>query len=236
MVLLEEKDLIGTAVRIRLTGRRHEHIRKVLKAKTGDELCVGLLGGKIGTGEILSIDDKDVEIDATLTKDPPEPLPLTLVLALPRPVVFKRLLAQITTLGVKKIYLLHTARVEKSYWKSPALGEKAVREQFMLGLEQAKDTILPELKICGSFKKFILDELPGIAKRSRVFVADPGSGAAAPACPGEMSTLVIGPEGGFIPTEIESLARAGCAAINFGKRILRVETAVIASIARLANF
>jgi 16S rRNA U1498 N3-methylase RsmE len=46
-------------------------------------------------------------------------------------------------------------------------------------------------------------------------------------------TLAIGPEGGFIPYEVEKLFGCGFNAVHMGERILNVETAVPALIARL---
>jgi RsmE family RNA methyltransferase len=44
---------------------------------------------------------------------------------------------------------------------------------------------------------------------------------------------VVGPEGGFIPYEIEKLQEVGVKAVTIGSRILRVETAIPALISRL---
>ena len=45
--------------------------------------------------------------------------------------------------------------------------------------------------------------------------------------------MAIGPEGGWIPYEVEKLAAAGLQPVQLGERILRVETAVSALLARL---
>ena len=45
--------------------------------------------------------------------------------------------------------------------------------------------------------------------------------------------LAIGPEGGFIPYEVEKLEEAGFDRIHLGSRILRVETAVTAIVSKL---
>ncbi len=45
--------------------------------------------------------------------------------------------------------------------------------------------------------------------------------------------LVIGPEGGFIDLEVETLAESGFEPFSMGPRILRVETATTALISRL---
>ena len=50
---------------------------------------------------------------------------------------------------------------------------------------------------------------------------------------GRRPTLAIGPEGGFIQKEIDSLTAIGFRAVSFGPRILRVETAVSALIGRM---
>ena len=46
-------------------------------------------------------------------------------------------------------------------------------------------------------------------------------------------TLLVGPEGGWVERELESLRAAGLRGVALGPRVLRVEHAVIALIARL---
>ncbi|MEI6863380.1 MAG: 16S rRNA (uracil(1498)-N(3))-methyltransferase [Candidatus Omnitrophota bacterium] len=235
LILLSEDDLSGSGKCAVITGRRHKHILEILKSTPGDELVVGVIDGNIGKGRIVAINDKSVEIEVILSKEPPHSVPGTLVLAMPRPIVFNRLLGHITALGIKKIILIHSKRVEKSYWKSPVLKEENIRAQLILGLEQAKDTIVPDVSCRMKFKSFVENELPCIVKGTRAFVAHPETKESIPCGLNGAFTLVIGPEGGFLPDEIDALKRAGCRCVSLGGRILRVETAVVAALSRLSS-
>jgi len=232
LILLHKEDFIGST-RVRLLGRRYEHARAVLKVSNGKSLQVGLLGDKTGTGTVLSIDEQALELEVLLQHDPPEPLPVTVILAMPRPKVFKRVLQGMTAMGIKQVILLNTWRVDKSYWQTPALEPATIQEQLILGLEQARDTILPTVNLQQRFKPFVEDTLPAIAANTCALVAHPGSSQPCPVNVSQEVTLAIGPEGGFTTYEIEKLVAAGLTAIHLGNRPLRVETAVPALLGRL---
>lgn len=233
LILISENDFIDASGIVRLTGRRHKHILEILKAKPGHRLCVGLVNGKIGEGRVVKIDGGSLEMQVTLTTAPLDPLPLTLVLALPRPQVIKRVLLCASSLGIKKIVLLNFFRVEKSLWQSSSLQENLVREQLILGLEQAKDTVLPEVVLKKSFKRFADDELPEIIRGSLPLAAHPGSTDTCPRKVTQPVTLVIGPEGGFIDFELKKLISLGFRPIDLGERILRVESVVPYAVGKL---
>ena len=122
--------------------------------------------------------------------------------------------------------------MEKSYWHTPLLEEGAIREQILLGLEQAGDTMLPEVTLCRFFKPFVEDTVPGIIGGRTALLADP---YAADRCPRDITgplTLAIGPEGGFLPHEVDIFKEAGFLPVTMGSRILKTETAVVALIAK----
>jgi len=205
----------------------------VHRASVGDSLCIGKAGGSIGVGKITQLSETVLEMAVQLERQPPPPLPLTLLLALPRPKVLKRVLRSVSALGVKRIVLLNSFRVEKSYWQSPVLSRESLQEELVAGLEQAKDTVLPELLLRPFFKPFVEDELPDLAAGTLPFVAHPAATAHCPRDIQKATTLAVGPEGGFIPYEIEKLVQCGFTPVRTGERILSVETAVPAIIARL---
>lgn len=225
LIILFEEDFIDEN-KVRLTDRRLEHVIDIHKAKVGDSLRVGILNGKIGIGNITILDTNKLEMVVSLTEDSPKPLDLKLILAMPRPKMFKRILQDVTTMGVKEIYIIKTWRVEKSFWGSNVLNEKELFEHMILGLEQGKDTMLPRIYVEKLFKPFVEDKIPNIIKGTKAIVAHPISNKECPLNIDTPVTLAIGPEGGFIPYEIDMLKNQGFDVVTLGKRILRVETAV----------
>lgn len=216
-----------------LTGRRHQHIKTIHQLNLGDRLQAGLVNGLCGEAEIIEQQTDATRIKLNLHRQPPAPLPVTLLLALPRPRMLARSLEHLATLGVKKLVLMQTARVEKSYWQSPELKPEKIHQHLILGLEQAKDTLLPEVIFKQRFKPFVEDELAAIATNSLKLVAHPGNYPACPRALEQQLTLAIGPEGGFVDFEVQLLEAEGFQPVQMGERILRVETAVTALLSRL---
>jgi 16S rRNA (uracil1498-N3)-methyltransferase len=233
LILLFKDDFIENTSRVRLTGRRLRHVLEVHRASVGDDLCVGLVNDRIGTGKVTALDGSVLEMDVSFERLPPQALPVVLILALPRPKALRRVLRSASSMGVKKMVLLNSFRVEKSYWQSPVLGLESIQEQLVLGLEQARDTVLPDVQLRPLFKPFVEDELPGLAKGTLPLVAHPNASSECHRSVNRPVTLIIGPEGGFIPYEIEKIVAAGFTTVHAGERIMNVETAVPALLARL---
>jgi len=234
LILLSDPDFL-TPTRVRLTGRRLLHIQDILKAQCGQSLTVGKMNGLMGQGTVVSKNTDCLELEVKLDRQPPEALTLTLILALPRPPMLKRILFSAAMLGVKKIIILNFNRVEKSLWNSSSLKPQAITEQLVLGLEQAKDTVMPEVILKKGFKPFVQDELPALIKGKTALVAHPdkksplfntkrGLGGVGSDYQEKPITLIIGPEGGILDYEIELLKTAGCQTLDLGPRILRTET------------
>jgi 16S rRNA (uracil1498-N3)-methyltransferase len=232
LILLEKKDFIDQS-HVMLKGRRFKHLISVNKVMINDQMRCGQLNGKIGTGVITNIAHDFIEMKIHLDSDPPKPLPLTLILALPRPKMLKRIIEHVTSLGVKKIYLINSWRVEKSFWQSPNLNPDQLSTYMTLGLEQSCDTIMPKIYQKRLFTQFVNEELPIISKDTLKITAHPKTLKICPFSVNKDITLVIGPEGGFIDIEIATLEKIGFSSCHLGPRILKVETAVTYLISRL---
>ena len=215
-----------------LHDRRARHVRDILGLTPGASLRAGLLDGPLGLATLEQDDGHTLTLSFRPVAAAPPALPLTLVLALPRPKMLKRVLVDAASLGIKRIVLLNSWKVDKSYWQTPELHAGLLREKLLLGLEQAGDTVLPELLLRPRFRPFVEDELPALAAGSRAILAHPG-GDPMPLALAEPVTLAIGPEGGWTDFETRLLANAGFTRHGFGQRILRVETALPALVGRL---
>jgi len=231
-ILLLKPDQI-TQQTAAIGGRQLEHLLTVQRAAVGDSVRVGEVNGLMGQGIIKALSAEQATLEVSLDTPPPSATPVRLILALPRPKMLRRTLQSVTAMGVKEIYLVNSSRVEKSFWQSPFLQPEALEEQMILGLEQARDTLMPKLYMRKRFKPFVEDELEDIIKGSRALVAHPVTEVPCPINCDSAVTLAIGPEGGFIPYEVELLSSIGFEAVHLGPRILRVEVAVPALISRL---
>jgi 16S rRNA (uracil1498-N3)-methyltransferase len=232
LVLLFPGDFVAESV-VRLSGRRLEHIQQVQGQEVGDELRVGVVNGELGLGRITAASPEYIELEVELGQLAPPALPVTLILGLPRPRMLKRTLQTITAMGVKELYLVNSYRVEKSYWQTPILTDEGLLEHLTLGLEQAVDTHMPRVHLRKLFKPFVEDELPALAAQTRALVAHPYCPSPLPEGSLEPTTLAIGTEGGWIDYEVGKLVEAGLQTVQMGPRILRVENAVPALLARL---
>ncbi len=227
----DERDADGIAC---IRGERLAHLREVQAFVVGDRLRIGEMNGALGSGEIIAMDEDRLLIRIiALNAAPPPALPCALVIALPRPKMLKRILVDATSLGVKHICFINAYRVEKSFWSSPMLAPAALAEKCRFGLEQAIDTVLPDITLHPRFRPFVEDTLPGVIRDSLALVAHPAGDIECPRNVTQPTTLVIGPEGGFIPFEIELLRTAGCTPVTLGSRILRVDTVVPTLLGRL---
>ena len=204
------------------------HIKEVLKSKVGESLTIGEIGGKVGKAKIAQINDDEVVLsDIILDKEPPAKLDLTVILAMPRPKVLRRLVMDMTSLGINKLIIVNSYRTQKSYWQSPLLNR--LDEFIFEGLQQAVDTVPLEIELKKRFKPFVEDEFPALLKEGdKAVIAHPYATQAWKSYLDGVKqmpkVLCIGAEGGWIHYEVDLLCQHGCDAVSLGERILRTES------------
>lgn len=232
IVLLEPDQCTSAEVWQISQPRQLQHLCQHLQLNVGDTLKVGIRAGQRYLTEVVAISEKSITVRPVQTEAVPAKFPVHLILALPRPKVLRRIIMDAVTLGVEQISLIHSYRVDKSYWQTPFLQQ--LNDYVTLGLEQAGDTIAPEIQLYKRFKPFVEDVLPTlISAEQPAYVAHPYAEQPMPYAVQQPCSVIIGPEGGFIPYEVDLLIKNGCQAMSLGNRILRTETAVSNILGRL---
>ena len=236
-------------------GERAEHVMNVLHGEVGQTLKTGEIDGPIGTSVIKSIEtsccgdlssehrsigaSEQVRISVLLshTQDSLQPW-IDLILAPPRPRVMKRLLPQLATMGVGRIFLVGAKKVEKDFWGATLLKSENYRPLLIDGLMQAGTSILPALETRRNFRKFVAEELDELWPTAKRIVAHPSGAGEAQSTAIDSSRqlpvlLAIGPEGGWTDDEVALLEERGFTRYSLGSRILRTDTATIALLSQL---
>ncbi|MBI9021397.1 MAG: 16S rRNA (uracil(1498)-N(3))-methyltransferase [Verrucomicrobia bacterium] len=236
LILITPREL-DEAGKVRLTDQRAKHIRSVLKPEIGKELRIGLLNGPLGKGAVEEVSSDSVMLACAFEAEPPPRPSIDLLLAMPRPKVLKRLWAQFAALGVGRIILTNAEKVERFYFDTHVLDPDFYNARFIEGLQQARDTRLPDVTVVKNLKPFLEREtFSAIGKK---LIADPSGTRSLFQCletgrvEAQRILLAIGPEGGWTPYELELFKAHGFDLFSMGPRILRTDTACIALISQL---
>ena len=210
---------------------RVEHIRTVLKIPVGGVFYVGFANAKRALVRLNSI-GRDGRYTLSLVAEEvvPKPLPIHLCIAMPRPHTAKRILFEASSLGVASIYFFRSEKGQASYFKSSLWKDKNYEQRLVLGTEQSFATHLPDvhidysleevLEINGNENAFALDNYGSSRTLGKAVVPN------AKSC-----SLALGPEGGFSNKERELFEQFQWERVHLGPRVLRLETAVVASAA-----
>ena len=213
---------------------RAEHVLGVLHGEVGQTLKTGIIDGPIGTSVIERIDGNAVTVRCTHDASS-LPSWIDLILAPPRPRSMKRLLPQLASLGVRRIFLVGAEKVEKAFWGAQLLREEIYRPFLVDGLQQAGTTQLPTIHVSKNFAHFMKRnfDLTFEGQIPRI-VAHPYAAGTTPQSfhsvfvQGRIPVLAVGPEGGWTDAELALLEERGFERMSLGPRILRTDTALVA--------
>ena len=134
------------------------HLLKVLKKKSGDTFDAGILGGNLGTGRIENIRiDGSVIYSLDLKEAPPERFPVRVAVGFPRPIQIRRLLRDLSSLGLEAVDLIGTELGEKSYRDTKLLSGGGARSALVEGAVQARDTTIPVLSVFDSLEDWLAE-------------------------------------------------------------------------------
>jgi RsmE family RNA methyltransferase len=231
LVLLEAHELDASGA-VTLDDGRAAHMLDVLKVSPGQTVRAGVVDGPAGLATVTAIAGRRVSMQCTLDGRIAGRQPVDLLLALPRPKVLRRLWAQLAALGVGRIILTNAARVERPYFDTHVIEPAGYRPLLIEGLQQARDTRLPDVSIHRQFRILIEDHLDTLSPDCLRMVAEPSAPAGMREVmsgrAGRRVLMAVGPEGGWNDFELSLLERHGFQRVGIGPRPLRVDTACLA--------
>lgn len=218
---------------VSLTGSEAKHAAVVRRLRVGEAVTVGDGRGVwlTGVAEEVSPSRVDVRIAERVDHEPASPR-LVLVQALAKGDRDELAIQAACELGVDEIVPWQAGR-SVSRWEGP----KAVkgRERWATivreAAKQAHRTWVPEVAAPESTA-----QLAARAATQRVLLLDPTAPTRLSAlAPDDRDlVLVVGPEGGIAPEEVEKLTAAGAERVLLGDTVLRTSTAGPAAIAVLS--
>lgn len=232
IVLLEQQEVRADGT-VELADVRAKHLIEVLRAGVGSEIRIGVVDGPLGVGAVTQVGDGRVTLQCALSAAAPERPRVDILLAVPRPKVLRRLWAPLASLGVGRIILTNASKVERDYFDTHLIAPSGYVPLLIEGLQQARDTRVPEVSIHKQFRKLVEDEIEALSPGTRRLIAHPGATRsvrqAVGAGPADARVLVaVGPEGGWNDFERNLLASRGCVEVGLGQRPLTTTTACIA--------
>lgn len=240
LLILTEEDRLSDQI-FAVGGKRRRHIINILRAAEGDTLEVGLLDGPIGSGIIERFEKGKVVLNCRWQNSIPAASPVVeLICALPRPQTLKKVLQTAATMAISDVHIVNANRVEQCFFNSSAMSPESFRENLLEGLSQGKNTRIPKVGVHSRFRCFFEEFLPRRIEdqpgESIKFVADVDAEAYINnSFLANLSRvyLAIGPEGGWVPFELEIMRQQGFIPITIGDWPLRVENAVVAALAQI---
>jgi 16S rRNA (uracil1498-N3)-methyltransferase len=209
-------------------GARAEHLVRVLGVQVGQTLRSGRLDLELGRAQVLAVEPGRVHLEYTAGAPLTASRERCLLLAIPRPKVLSRCLEHASALGFARIVLIRSARVEKSHLQSHKLSARDIEPHLIAGLEQGMRVTLPDVHVFDRFKPFVEDRLNDVVLSQHRFVAHLHCDTALGELPrfdGDYC-VAIGPEGGWVPFEVNALRAQGFTAVRAAMGPLRVESAL----------
>jgi 16S rRNA (uracil1498-N3)-methyltransferase len=218
---------------IELDAQATAHLTRVLRLKPGDELV--LFNGEGGefAARIEALEKRAavVRVGEFVAREAESPLELVLVQGVSRGERMDYTVQKAVELGVSRIVPVITERTvvnlkderrerRQDHWQAVAIG----------ACEQSGRNRVPVIEPVIAFDRWLAAAPAGL-KFVLHHRAEQGlSGVARPAGP---VTLLIGPEGGLSPAEIDASRAAGFQPLCLGPRVMRTETAAVAALAVL---
>ena len=223
-----------------ITGADVNHIRNVLRMRTGEEVLIADGRGAEYRCKLTDLSENEVRAQILWKLDGNAELAsaVTLFQGLPKSDKMDLIVQKCVELGVDRIVPVSTKRaVVKLDAKKEETRLKRWNTISESAAKQSGRGVIPEVSGVMSFEKALeeakkLDVL--LIPYERAEHMAESRRVMGEIRPGQSVGVFIGPEGGFEESEVEEAVAAGAKAITLGKRILRTETAGLAVMSMLS--
>ena len=221
--------------RVTFDAEESRHLTRVLRLRAGDTVIATDGAGRDYTVRLDSVGEPATGTVLAVTRGAPEsPLAITLVQGVPKGDKMEAIVRAATELGVARVRPAlcerTIVRLEPGRWRERARRWQRVARE---AAKQCGRAVIPDVEMPRP-----LDECLSETSAELGLCFWEGGGAALPEALASITTprsalLVIGPEGGLAPAEVEAARARGLTVTALGPRILRTETAGPAVIAIL---
>ncbi|MFF1574293.1 16S rRNA (uracil(1498)-N(3))-methyltransferase [Leifsonia sp. NPDC058292] len=232
LYLREDLDAVGVGDRLSITGAEAKHAATVNRTRPGQSVLIGNGRGLVASGEVLVATAAELTIDVEAVEhvEPSSPR-VTLVQALAKGDRDELAIQASTELGVDAVVPWSAAR-SVSRWEGAKVAKGRDRWATIVR-EAAKQSIrawVPEVGALSSTK-----DVAALAADHRVLVLEPDAQTPLTSLTPDARplVLVVGPEGGIAPDELDALKNAGAELVRLGDTVLRTSTAGPAALAVL---
>jgi 16S rRNA (uracil1498-N3)-methyltransferase len=225
---------------VTLGADESQHLRHVLRLKTGDEVYVFDGAGREFRGEIAHFNRLETKINLTEEVAAPaaeSPLKLSMALALLKGEKFDLVVQKLTELGVNCVVPILTTRSDVRIRNNEDADRKLIRWRriVMEATKQCGRAQLMTIACAIKFDEFVTSRE---AEGERLMFAERNGVQLKTVLPDRGTprlTAIVGSEGGWTDDELNQARDAGWQIVTLGGRVMRAETAAITCAALLQH-
>ncbi len=216
----------GTAMTL---GEDAAHHMRVRRLEPGDAIALRDGVGRSGEGRLVRLAKSHAVVELSAVREHAPPPPVHLVVPVADRDRMLWLAEKAVEIGVAswRPVLFRRSRSVGGRGEGATFQQK-VRARMLSALTQSEAAWLPDLH-----PEAPLERVIAAAPTGARFVCDPDGASLLDATPaaGDPATVVVGPEGGLEPAELEALQAAGFRPAALPGNILRFETAAVVAAA-----
>ncbi len=235
-----DESLVSAAVgdRISITGAEARHAVTVSRLGVGESISIGNGAGLVVAGVVVSAEHTELVVEVSAVTEVPRATPAVFLAQALAKGDRDELAVQVATeLGVDGV-IPWTAARSISRWEGAKVAKGRDRWAAVVR-EASKQSVrpwLPDVLDLVTTKQLARLASTDQAEGVRMLVLEPTAATPLSALDFDRRdlVLVVGPEGGITPQELDALSAAGADIVRLGDEVLRTSTAGPAALAVLA--